>query len=191
MKHTKGLLAFVLALVTVAAMAGCAKKVDNTPPTEETTTQPTTAPTQPTTSPAQPSEKEISHQHKGLYIPLGESVSVTTQDNTLSFESKDLRGGVTFQRLTDLPESTAKTSEGYAKQLKEQNPDAVVGTSTGVGFYAVMKVDGKTQVRALYVYKHMCWEVWAESSDSTVESQLIRIVGRCHVQEGQVPEISE
>lgn len=182
-----------LAMILAASLFGCAEKKDSTPTEQpQQTTQATEPSTSGSVSGSMPSETEISHFHNGLYITLAESISVTTQEKQLSFESDTVQGGVTFQKLDMLPQGTAQTSEGYARQLLElsqqENSEAWMGTSTGVGYYVVIPSAEKTEVRGLYVWGDLCWEVWAESSDPELTQQLVRIVGRCYIMEGKIPQ---
>lgn len=190
MKIGYRMLAFGLAMVLAVGLPGCGKE-EEASQTEQT--QQTTQATEP--SNPEISEKEIDHLLNGLYISLAESISVTTQDDQLAFENDEIQGGVTFKTLSSLPEDTARTSEGYAQQLlshtKDENSEAWMGTSTGVGYYVVIPSAEKTEVRGLYVWDNVCWEVWAESTDPELQDQLIRIVGRCYIKENKIPQIEE
>lgn len=193
MKNGKRMLTLGLAAILALGLIGCGKQETPSPAEQTQQTTQTTESTE-ATEPVIP-EKEIDHLYNGLYIPLTESVSATEQDGALVFESDVLSGSVVFQKLDELPKDTGRTSEAYAQQLlsqtQKENSDAWMGTSTGVSYYVVIPSAEKIEVRGLYVFGDVCWEVRAESADPELRQQLVRIVGRCYIKENKIPQIGE
>lgn len=191
-----------LALTLILAMgcfAGCAENKEpagTEPETSSAATEPegSSAATQPTeTAPEQP--KTVEYSHYGLYIklPQGFTAGVSQDDpNRFCFDNGRIQGAAEFGELEQVTGGVAETSRDYAQylldSLGEEYEEAWIGSSTGICYYLVLQNEDSVLVRGLYVHDGNAWNVWAQSEDTALAEQLIRLVARCGMVPDEVPD---